>query len=144
MQLKFGFDERMYYGREVDTGQVSTWLESHYGILEEFIDIHSEDIAKLIEEDVAEMITRTIEKGVTPTLTRISKHSMLIIKAMFDTFIRSREVEGLGIPGVPTERAKMGFKSATKRRKGRFSGTSRPSFLDTELYIKSFYARLEE
>jgi hypothetical protein len=68
---------------------------------------------------------------------------MLVIKAMFDTFIRSREVESL-VPGAPTKRAQEGVKSGTKRRKARASGASRPSFLDTELYVKSFKAWIED
>jgi hypothetical protein len=141
MQLKFEFDTKTYFGRDVTTDEVSEFLEKHYGILEAFVEAHNDDFAKLIENDVAEMFVKMAEKGVAPTLAKASKHSMLVIKSMFDTFIRSREVEGL-VPNAPTERAKRGFKSGTKRRKGRSFGTSRPSFLDTELYVKSFKATI--
>jgi len=142
MQLKFTFDTKTYYGRTVTTDEVSEFLEKTYGILDAFVEAHSNDFAKLIEEDIAEMFVKMAEKGMAPTLSKASKHSMIVIKAMFDTFIRSREVERL-VPGAPTKRAQDGYMSRTKRRKGT-TKPGRPSFLDTELYVKAFRAEIIE
>ncbi len=61
------------------------------------------------------------------------------MKVLFVQFLDDREIEHLGIPGVPTKAALDGVQSKFKL----FKGERRPSFIDTGLYQQSFKAWTE-
>jgi hypothetical protein len=56
------------------------------------------------------------------------------IDALFRKFLTSKEMDGLGIPGVPTLASLEGI----SRRFKRGHGPARPSFIDTGLYESDF------
>ena len=61
------------------------------------------------------------------------------IENRFKQFLSLREVEKLGIPGVPTKAALAGVSHRFKGKKG----GRRPSFIDTGLYQASFKAWID-
>jgi len=68
--------------------------------------------------------------------------AMSDLQHRFRRFISSREVERVGIPGVPTQAALRGVNHRLKHPY-RKSNPRRPSFRDTGLYEASFRAWID-
>lgn len=121
----------------VTTGDVATWLENKYHVMEVFWE---EKADAVIVPMLEKSITGAIENlflGAPPSNDPFGGATSKIEDA-FKLFLTTKEIERLGIPGVPTEAAKRGFshrfKNPGKRR------AARPSFIDTGLYVASFKA----
>lgn len=119
----------------VTTGDVAGWLENRYHIMGVF--------AKVNEKLIADYVVNSMQ-GSLETLLMAGRivdpwgAATQAIQTRFRYFISSRQVEGLGIPGVPTFAALQGhshrFKHPYRKR------ARRPSFRDTGLYMDSFRA----
>jgi hypothetical protein len=135
-------------GRGKTTGQVAQELEARYGIVQAFYDGEGGDaILGMIGDSVVEAMVNVIHEAVEkipgatvvsigkphtgnagrPTTPRISQSQLSQIEAMFRDSLSQAKYDGL-IHGVPT-------KAATR--------ASRPSFVDTGLYQRSFKAEAD-
>ncbi len=120
------------------TGDVAEWLENKYHVIETFFELRREKF----EEQVLEAIEASIEDLVTGASVSKNPFSDALhwLDDQFKAFLTSREIEGLGIPGVPTKAAIKGVNT----RKKLFKGPRRPSFIDTGQYEASFKAWVTE
>lgn len=128
------------------TGEVAEYLENKYHLMELFFEENKDKIAKALEHALAGSLENMLMGG--PVVANPMAGAEQEIKDMFDTYINLREVERLGVPGVPTQAALDGKSSRFKagRNKGKGGGqpgTRRSSFYDTGLYVTSFRAWLE-
>lgn len=120
----------------VTTGDVAEFLEAKYHPMETFSEVHMEDLIIPSLEDGIRGSLESLLMGAPPSLNVFGTATDKIRKG-FDDFITNKEMESLGIPGVPT-------KAALDRRSARFkkgkARRQRPSFVDTGLYLDSFMA----
>lgn len=124
--------------RSVTTTQVAGWLEDRYHIMEVFYEADG-GVQALLTESVNSAIENILmgaPGAADPFLEGTSE-----IQARFKAFLSNRVMEGMGIPGVPTQAAIDGIRS--RRKKASAKGARRPSFIDTGLYQSSFVAWVE-
>jgi hypothetical protein len=126
----------------VTTGDVATWLENRYGVMETFFASRGEQIA----DDLAGALGGTLESfmmGAPPSIDPFGSATSSI-EDQFKQFLATGEMEMLGVAGVPTQAALE--RRAGRRRSGRMkrrrAGTG-VSFIDTGLYQSSFKAWID-
>ena len=126
------------------TGDVAEILEDKYGVMEKFFEHNEQFIADQLENSVAGALeTMLMSKGQGLTdiigagLSRTFEEGAGEIKEKFTSFLETREVEALGIGGVPTKAALKGVNHRLKHPYAS-SNPRRPSFIDTSLYQQSF------
>lgn len=150
MKIELGVIDQPYADTSTGTGDVAEFLEKKYGIIERFVDKHGEDIQTALEESFVNAFEDTVRgfPGRPAYASGLQK-----IQIMMKRWLSTQEIEGSGIPGVPTKAALMGkssrFKSGLnqvsmkKFNKGIRQGARRPSFIDTGLYEASMKAWIE-
>lgn len=118
------------------TFEVAEILEHRYHVMESFFEVYGERILEELMSSFqggAETALMTGQVNLDPSQSAMDK-----VKLMFSRFLSEREVEKLGIAGVPTLAALHGvshrFAHPYARR------PRRPSFIDTGLYESSFRA----
>lgn len=116
------------------TGDVAGWLETRYHVMENFYELHKDDIAADLEDGLAGAL-ENILTGAAPFTNNPFGSAESKIEERFRDFLTNREMETIGYPGVPTQAALDGvshrFKNPYKKR------APRPSFIDTGLYQSS-------
>ena len=117
------------------TGEVMEILEAKYGVIDAFYEDKKPQIDKLCLRYLKADLDHQMRGGAAAK--NPLKGAMSEIEEMFHRFLDKRQVEKLGIPGVPTQAALMGVKHV--RGKKTIVGR-RPSFVDTGLYRDSFHA----
>ena len=115
------------------TGDVATFLEAKYHVIEIFYQENQQQIADLVANSMAGAL-ETMMMGQVPSDPMAG--AMSAIEKMFKNWILSGAMEKLGYPGVPTKAALAGVNHALKMKKG----PRRPSFKDTGLYMSAFHA----
>ena len=135
--LHLGVIEKPYdnKGAPTTTGQVASWLENEYHVMQIFTEIHREQIENHIAESLAGAL-ETLLSGNSVSLPDVfdsmgtAKNE---IAAEFHGFLEKEEMNGR--PGIPTKAALDGI---NHRFKNPVTGIRRPSFIDTGLYVNSF------
>lgn len=121
----------------VTTGDVATFLENRYHIMEVFYEEHADDvIAPEMEKSVAGAITSLLA-GAPVTLDPFGS-AVSKIEDAFKQFLSTGEMERLGYPGVPTQAALRGVSHRFAHPYARRA--ARVSFVDTGLYQDTFKA----
>ncbi len=124
------------YGH-VTTGDVASFLENRYHVMELFWELHQDAIA----DDFANSISGSIETFLMggPANLDVMGSATSQLEDRFKQMLSMRELDSLGYPGIPTEAAKAGV---SHRHKSGFTKnrTPRPSFIDTGLFQASFKA----
>lgn len=118
------------------TGDVAEILEAKYHVMERFWNRHGPDF---VDGLVAGQV-QAMEAAITGRPVTVDTRSVLSeMQHEFRRFISTREVERVGIKGVPTQAA---LKGVSHRRKHPYAGRNprRPSFRDSGLYMASFRA----
>lgn len=165
MKLQFGFDDHAYtaryslsspltatvkkrggrrlspvqqaYGQGKSVGQVALELERKYKIVETFYYIEEDNlIIPMLAEgyrDALEMEMKT--QGTTGTFKILRTGDSNKLETRFRRNLSGRRYDGI-IPNVPTRTAQRGISHL--RRNPAASQGSRPSFIDTGLYQRSF------
>jgi len=142
MKLMLGFESLSYsslatprqrrsgkkiYGGGTNTQEVANRLERGYSIVETFYDMEEDNIVDIIEDAFLEDIEEVMTMG-KPSKKGISDRETKKIEAMFREKLDQHAYDGV-ISGVPTE--------ASIR-------DSRPSFVSSGLYRKSFRVWVED
>ena len=122
----------------VTTGDVAEILEAKYNVMETFFKVHEKDIAADLENSLAGALESMLMNA--PVDLNAFGAATTEIEQRFNNFIVHKEMDALGIPGVPTKAA---IEGASSRKKGRKGKPDRPSFYDTGLYVNSFKAEVE-
>jgi hypothetical protein len=116
------------------TGDVAEILERKYKVMETFATAHEADIAGDLEsslEGELENLMMGSPRSGDPFVAACSA-----IDNRFRKFLSMREMDRLGVPGVPTAASLAGY-SKRFRQKQKKSRGPRPSFIDTGLYQAS-------
>ncbi|MEJ0017531.1 MAG: hypothetical protein WDN25_13390 [Acetobacteraceae bacterium] len=119
------------------TGDVAEILEAKYHVMEVFYeDVGADAVAKAIEHSVAD----AIESLAMGAPADIDPHAgaMSEIETAFKLFLSQKEIEAVGIPGVPTKAALLGVSHRFAHPHAKRA--PRPSFIDTGLYQANFKA----
>jgi hypothetical protein len=126
--------------QQVSTGDVATWLENRYHVMEVFYLEHEQDVGDDLAHSAAGAM-QTILAGGPVTLNPFAS-AAANIEDRLKQFIATGEMERLGIPGVPTQASLD--RASGKRRSARFKArraTGRSvSFIDSGLYQASIKA----
>jgi len=123
---------------EQTTGDVATWLENKYGVMERFVDLHQQDISHALEKSLAGAL-ESLMMGAPATLSPLGS-AMSEIETLFKfTYLDKEEIVKTGAPDVPTEAALKGINHRLKKNKG----DRRPSFIDTGQYQSTMKAWTE-
>jgi hypothetical protein len=121
------------------TGDVAEILEAKYEIFQHFTQQHEAEILKAIDNSVVGSF-ESMMSGAPPN--DIYGTGTNEIEELFRTFLSGREMEGLGIAGVPTKAALAGVNHRLKRPYKKRA--PRPSFIDTGLFESSMRAWIDE
>ena len=128
------------------TGMVAEILEDKYHVMEVFFEARTGDIAAALERSIQGALDALAMDAPVEGIDPFGGASGEIEMA-FRQFLDSKEIESLGIPGVPTQAALDGVSQRFKnpRYKKTKSGKKikrapRPSFIDTGLYEASMKA----
>lgn len=117
------------------TGDVAEWLEKKYGVMESFVNLKEDEIAENLADSLADAMQDLIlgaPPGADPLLEGFSN-----IEEDFRRYIETQQVEGQGLPGVPTQAAKDGVNHRLKHPYAKVN-PRRPSFVDTGQYLGAF------
>lgn len=118
----------------ITTGEVAEYIENEYHVMETFYEVHHEKILDLIVEALLGDLDNVLNgRAPNPDLYAPAGAE---IETMFKRFLSTREAEGAGIAGVPTQAALDGI---SHRLAHPYAGANprRPSFIDTGLYQSS-------
>lgn len=119
------------------TGDVASFLETKYGVMQRFFDLHENDIATVMTDGLRNTI-EDIVAGAPATLDPYGT-AMNKIGQEFRVYIDIEEITKTGVPGVPTQAALIGKSKRFKRQRG----PRRPSFIDSGDYQQSFSSWVE-
>lgn len=135
--LSLGVRDIPYTNGKTTTGDVAEILEAKYHIFEHFWQLHQGEIIS----ELTEAITGAFESSMMGAPPPNDPHAAATneIEKLFNTFLDSRELDTLGIPGIPTA-ASLGGKSSRFKQKQKKGRRSRPSFIDTGLLEASMTA----
>jgi hypothetical protein len=121
------------------TGDVAEILEDKYHIMEIFYELHEDVITEMLAESMSDAL-ESLANGAPATLN-ISAAGNAKIEELFKKWLSERGMDATMTPGVPTEAARKGvshrFAMPYQRR------PSRPSFIDTGLYVANFISWTE-
>ena len=133
------------------TGNVATILEEKYGLFSHFADNKTKNIAEHLAEGLEQAVAQ-MALGV-PYKHSLNAGASMIEQDLKD-WISLRQVENVGIAGVPTQAAldgtslrTKGGKTVSKVRKGqkfrKVTGARRPSFIYSGVLEASLKAWIE-
>jgi hypothetical protein len=122
------------------TGDVAEILEAKYHVMEVFVEEHLDDITGALGQSLSDALEDAMGGAPGGNATTAAEAD---IQAMFNKFIDSSEMEGLGIPGVPTQAALKGINHRLLHPYAK-SNPRRPSFKDTGQYEQTFRAVFEK
>lgn len=121
----------------VTTGDVAMILEDHYHIMETFFKTREAMIAAVATQSMQDAIDNLV-MGAPVTIDPFGDLTNEIEKE-FKQFLSLREMDHMGIAGVPTMAALKGVNHRFKHPYAK-SNPERPSFIDTGLYQANFKA----
>jgi hypothetical protein len=129
---------------QVTTGDVATWLENRYHIMEVFYEEHRDDIVGNAIDESLQGAIESVMLGAPPAIDPFGSATSKIEDGL-KQFIVGGEMEKLGYPGVPTKAAQL--RASGRRRGARFktaqatgTGAAAVSFYDSGLYEGSIKA----
>lgn len=119
------------------TGDVAEILEAKYHVMEVFWEQHGGRIADALTQDMSDFLDDVAAGSGrnAPTFTAAES----VAKTEFVKFIDTKEMDRLGIPGVPTEASLRGVNHRFLHPYAK-SNPVRPSLKDTGTYEDSFTA----
>jgi len=135
--IKSGKKKPRFNAGATTTGFVAQILEDKYSVMQNFADLHMNDIAELLTIGMAESV-ESLMQGAPPSLKPFGQPESEIGQ-LFRTYLDQSEIRQTGQPGVPTEAALKGVNHRLKNKRG----PVRPDFIDTGLYQASFRAWID-
>jgi hypothetical protein len=128
------------YGQGKTTREVAAELETKYKIVETFYEMEEDYIVSLIEDSIGADLEKVALMN-KPSKKGFSDADTDKIEKRFRQSLSSQAYDGM-IPGVPTLASIRGVSHLRKHPYAQRG--SRPSFIDTGLYSRSFRAWVEE
>ena len=134
------------YDEGATTGMVAEILEDKYHVMEVFFELRIDDVAAALERSIQGALDALAMDAPVENIDPFGS-ATADIETAFRHFLDSKEIEGIGIPGVPTQAALDGVSHRFKNprykitKKGKkVKRAPRPSFIDTGLYEASMKA----
>lgn len=120
------------------TGQIAQILEDKYGIMQHFVDAHGDEIIADLENGLGGALETLLMGG--PPNDDLYAAAAAKIEERFRQFLENKEMDRMGVPGVPTLASLMNVSSRKKKTASAMLAATpaRPSFIDTSLYELSF------
>lgn len=139
MKLNIGVLDVPYSDGKATTGDVATFLENRYHVMEKFFEANSEVIAEAFAQSAQDAVADLLAGAPNPSLTFAATEDL---KTKFIEFVDQKKLD-FKVPGVPT---RASLKGVNHRLKSPNASTNpaRPSFKDTGLYEASLRAWVEE
>ncbi len=122
------------------TGDVAEILEDKYHIMEVFWNLHEEEIVSALSTSLSDEFESMLQGK--PVSVGAFAAGASEVEAMFQKFLDLKEMDALGIPGVPTAASLAGVSHRFKKPYAKRA--PRPSFVDTGLYESSFRCWADE
>lgn len=124
---------------QVTTGDVATWLEHKYHVMEHFFERHKADI----EAPLVQSVKRAVDAILAGAPSRLDPFGSGLgaIEESFRMMLDRRELDMLGYPGIPTAAAQAGVDH--RKAHPYAKRKARPSFIDSGLYQASFKAWID-
>jgi hypothetical protein len=138
--LHLGVIDQPYAEGAKSTGDVAEILESKYEVMGKFAEKHEQDIAGDLENSLEGVLENMMLGGPTVAPDQAFAAGTSAIEHRFKQFLSLKEMDSLGVPGVPTQAALAG---KSKRFKSGYGPKPRPSFIDTGLYQANFKAWID-
>lgn len=138
--LHLGVLDVAYSDGGKSTGDIAEILEEKYHVMENFFQLHESDIAQALEQSIGDKIQDMLNGA--PIGGNSMAAAMADIQTLFNRFIDSKEMDGLGYPGVPTKASLLGVNHRMKHPYAKRG--PRPSFRDTGTYEGAFRSWIEE
>lgn len=153
MKLKLGVIEVPEPQGDITSYDLGKILESKYGLFSNFYKLHEKDIGEDIDSAFSKAVDSVMNGDERSAVGQIMKAGEKITDKLHN-FISLREIEKMGIPGVPTEAALLGLSLRTKNdkpigkaKKGvkykQVKGPRRPSFMYSGVFEASLKAWIE-
>lgn len=120
------------------TGDVAEILEAKYHVFATFYELHAPEIVAAFEESVMDAMESQLSGA--PMGLNATGAAEAAVSDLFQKFIENKEMDRLGIKGVPTQASLDGVSHRFKNKRGQ---PGRPSFVDTGLYVGSFRAWID-
>lgn len=117
------------------TGDVAEWLEEEYGVMRSFVEFSGDEIAEKLADSISNAMQDLILGA--PIDGDPLQEGFSEIEESFRRYIESQQVEGPGLPGVPTQAALDGVNHRLKHPYAA-GNPRRPSFVDTGQYVGAF------
>jgi hypothetical protein len=133
--LHLGVIDQPYQTGRESTGDVAEILEGKYGVMDHFVKKHEQDIANDLENSLKGALENVLLGG--PPSSDPFAAATSAIDNRFKKFLSSKEMDSLGVAGVPTQASLAGTSKRFKQKQKKDRGP-RPSFIDTGLYQASF------
>lgn len=127
-------------GTAMETVDVARILEAKYHIIEQFYELHEEEIGEMFAEALGDTLA-DIMAGVAPPTINLHAAAESRLEEMFHDFLTNEELAQTATPGVPTKAALRGVSHRFKHPYARRA--RRPSFIDTGLYLQAFKAWMD-
>jgi hypothetical protein len=128
---------RRHFRKTMTAEDIGAILEDKYHILDVFWKLHQKDVLAVLRETILSRIKRMLTGRSTisdRTFTGVAKPAFKDIEKAFRNFLDKKEMDALGIPGVPTKASLIG----TTGGKFKTLRPGRPSFVATGIYRASF------
>lgn len=122
------------------TGDVADILEDEYHIMETFFEVHQGDIVHALEEAIGGSLENLLLGAPAGNNSLAAAESEIAM--LFKKFLSGKEMDRLGVPGVPTQAALRGVSHRFKHPYAKRA--ARPSFIDTGTYQANFRAWIED
>ncbi len=120
------------------TGDIAVILEDKYHVMETFLTMHGDQIARHLETSMQGSLESLLMGA--PATQDVYGGAMSQIEADFKRFLSMKGLDGR-VPGVPTQAALRGVSHRFKHPYARRA--PRPSFIDTGQYQANFRAWVE-
>jgi hypothetical protein len=128
------------YGQGKTTVEVAAEIEARFHVVETFWDLEENGIVEMLEDALADDIEDVM------AMSKVSRKGISVketdkIESRFRQNLTARKYDGV-ISGVPT---KASLRGVSHLRQNPYAArNSRPSFLDTGMYSRSFRAWVED
>ena len=127
-------------GATVSTGDVASFIENRYALMETFATMHHDDIAGVLETRMQGALENAMMGK--PASDADVYGDLSPVEEMFRRALDEREFDGV-IAGVPTGASLAGVNHRLRRPHARGNAV-RSSFVDTGMFRQSFKAWLEK
>jgi hypothetical protein len=124
----------------ITTGEVAEYIENEYHVMETFYEVYQEKIIESLSEAILGDLDNTLNGR--PPNPDLFAPAAAEIELWFKRFLSTREIETVGVAGVPTQAALDGVNHRLKHPYSS-SNARRPSFIDTGLYQSSVKVWIE-